>query len=528
MPTVDWWLARNHHRTHKGNALDLDAHPWQRALLQDESRNKVIRKSVQCGVSECVCVSAFACVDRGERVFWVFPTESIRNRFVAERLDPCVKSCPRYTGYALAARSRLRGGRSEADATSLKQFGDAAIAFVGSNSPASFAEFVADWVFVDELDHCDQDMLTRAKDRMGHSNVRGMYRVGNPSLVGYGIDELYTDSDRKRWHVTCTHCGDRQTLDWFVNFIRQIDQDRYELRATDGAVCRTCNGAIDRHSNGEWIADIPGADISGYHVSQLFSGTLTIDDIWKHFQRGLKNQTEMMAFYNAALGEGYKHADAKLYPELVQRCVGQHAQANVGNDCLIGVDPGREIHGVIGFGNKVVRIFALEGESKWRDLQNILNAYGAIAAIDADYDPTEVRRFQEANKGRVYLVSYRSPGQVADYDLDSETRFVKADRTQTMDESHAAILAGDLSLPRDAMSISGFVDQLCTPTRVLVERKLQSGLISKIFVWVDSDKPDHWRHALNYWWLLRKVTGDGHKPFLYVLGQHNRGGPQHG
>jgi hypothetical protein len=274
---------------------------------------------------------------------------------------------------------------------------------------------------------------------------------------------------------------------------------------------------MDRLSDGEWVADIPGMEISGYHVSQLFSGTYTVPEIWAHFQRGLKSQIEMMGFYNAALGEGYKHADAKLYPEIVQRCVGTHGQANIGNDCLIGVDPGREIHGVIGLREKIVRVFALAGESKWAQLQDILNAYGATMMIDADYDPTEVRRFQEANRGRVYLVSYRSPGQVADYDIDPQTRFVKADRTQTMDESHAAILGRDLSLPCDAMSITGFVDQLCTPTRVLVERRLQSGLVNKSFVWVDSDKPDHWRHALNYWWLLRKVVGDSGGKMVFSL-----------
>jgi hypothetical protein len=502
MPTVDLWLATRHHRTHKGNALDLSTHSWQRGMLADPSRDKRAMKAVQCGVSEAMLVSAMACIDRGERVFWVFPTEAIRNRFVAERFDPVLQATPRYLASAMAARGRVRSGHLEADATSLKQLGDAAIAFIGSNSPASFAEFVADWVFVDELDRCDQAMLTLARDRIGHSSVRGFYRVSNPSMIGCGIEALYSASDRKRWMIPCAHCGERQALEWAVNFVRQTDDGRYDLlSAKDGAVCRKCGWEFDRFSvGGEWIAEQAGDGSSGYHVSQLFSGSATVAELYADWERAQGNHSELQRFYNSVLGEGFKAEGAKLYPELLLRIIGQHGQSNIGERCIMGIDVGADIHVVIGDQQgRILRLACLHGTNAFNELQNMVQAYRATAVIDADYDPRTVRQFAERNQGKVYLCSYRTTETITDVDYRPSERLLLANRTQTMDDSHAAIIAGEVSLPRDAMTVPDFVDQMCAPTRI--EEKIDSrhGGTRSVFRWVEGSQADHYRHAFNYY-----------------------------
>ena len=75
---------------------------------------------------------------------------------------------------------------------------------------------------------------------------------------------------------------------------------------------------------------------------------------------------------------------------------------------------------------------------------------------------------------------------------------MKCDRTQTLDESQAAILRQDVKLPRDAASVPDFYQQMCAPTRIFDPVKQR-------FRWEEGSQPDHYRHAVNYAWLARSI-----------------------
>ena len=52
-----------------------------------------------------------------------------------------------------------------------------------------------------------------AKERLAHSDYKRILELSNPSLPGYGIDEVYQASDQRHWMLKCPGCGAWTALD---------------------------------------------------------------------------------------------------------------------------------------------------------------------------------------------------------------------------------------------------------------------------------------------------------------------------
>lgn len=517
-PTRDWYIASTHHRTHKGTALDFARHPFQVGILQDKAQHKVIEKATQCGVSELEIDHAMSLLDQGRNVFWVFPDERLRNQMVKDRIDPSISNTPHYLMLVARAGQRSRRGKDASDDVTIKQLGVASLALVGSNSESSFKSFSADDAIIDELDQCDARNLAMVPDRFAHSQYRTTWKVGNPTISGYGIDALYAESDRKHWFIACEHCGERQPLDWFVNVAREISEGTFEPRASGArpsglgclatnppptacddlsALCRKCERPLNRLASGEWVAEYPDRSISGYQINQIFSGSVPLSEMWDAFVRGLGNETERMRFYNSVLGLPYESTGAKLSEAILDRCVEESfPQESTGEGCFAGIDVGSLNHVIVLDGDRVLRIQAVHS---FAELDEVMSAFGVrCAVIDAMPETRMAREFAERWQGRVLLCTFVKSDQVKDFAVDYGAATIKADRTQTLDESHAALLAGAIALPRDAASVPDFYAQMIAPTRVFDQER-------QVFRWVEGSQADHYRHALNYAWLARNV-----------------------
>ncbi len=495
-PTVEWYLAQNEHRTSRGGKLDFNRHRYQVSILKDKAQILVVRKSTQCGISECEIVHAIACVDQGRNVFWVFPDERLRNSFAKDRIDPAINASEYYTARAVAANKRLRHGRDASDEVALKQIGNGSIAMVGGNSAAAFKSFSADDAIVDEVDQCKQSNLANVPDRLAHSDFRTIWWIGNPTISGFGIDKRYADSDQKVWHVRCPSCNDYQPLDWFVNVVREVEEGCFELRG-DGVVCRKCEAPLDRLGPGEWVAKHPGREVSGYHISQIFSGSVPVIEMWQSFQKGLANETEKQRFHNSVLGMPHTSEGAQLTHAVLDKCVGDHPMVSTGEECFMGVDVGSVLNTVIFDGKG--RVLWIGLKRQFEELDNLMSQYGVIlAVVDALPETRKAREFASRHPSQVLLCTFVKSTRVPDFKADYGAQTVSADRTQTLDDSHAAILQGRSPLPRQAASIEDFYAQMCAPVRVFDEAR-------QVFRWEEGSQADHYRHAFNYGWLAKSI-----------------------
>jgi phage terminase large subunit GpA-like protein len=95
--------------------------------------------------------------------------------------------------------------------------------------------------------------------------------VGNPTIVGFGIDYEYAKSDQKKWNIK-HRCGKHINPDFFQHVVREVDKGVYVLRDREWKrdmnrdiypICPHCNKPYDRHQSGLWIPSVE-SDISGY------------------------------------------------------------------------------------------------------------------------------------------------------------------------------------------------------------------------------------------------------------------------
>lgn len=218
-----YYNAYLHHITSKQRRIDFKApgYGFQEQIYFDRSPRICIKKSTQCGISEYLIVRSVSKLKRGRNVFYVIPKWELIKRFVKKRWEASVKYTPEY------ARGLVGEGRSDSQSMALKTMWGANITFVGSNSESGFAEFVADDVIIDELDHCYQDYLPMAEERQGDSEDPTSCRIANPSYPNYGIDVEYKNSNQKKYHVKCPHCNKWLVPDFFKHVVRQTDAGDY-------------------------------------------------------------------------------------------------------------------------------------------------------------------------------------------------------------------------------------------------------------------------------------------------------------
>ncbi len=326
-----YWLAGEHHVTHKNRPFDLGAYPYMRAVLLDQSPMIVGKKSTQGGWTELFMVKTMAALDEGLSVFAVYPTEQLRNRFVRNRFDRSVALTPYY-------RERISGEvtkrLAQSASVSLKHFGTAAIAFIGSGSISAFGEFPADVLLVDEYDNCDQTNLPMAEERLSNSEHRIKWLIGNPTIDGFGISKLYKESDQSRWYIKGT-CGHVIRPEWGKHVVRKIDEAKFEVLDPEWEgpggpeaklICDKCEKPIDRFGKGEWVIENVHGLWRGYHVSKLFSTKMTINEMLDRFDNGLFNPTRAQRFWNGDMGEAFEAKGAKVQIADLQECVGDYAQ----------------------------------------------------------------------------------------------------------------------------------------------------------------------------------------------------------
>ena len=493
------YLAEYHHKNTSGQPIDVLSRPYQIDILKDDSPHIVVMKCVQVGISEILIIKAMAKLYEGWSIIYSLPIESLRNTFVANRIDKTVAIVPFY-------KHGLENATGSSDQTGMKHFWNGVIKLVGSNSTSSFLEFPADLVIIDEKDKSDLDNLELAEDRLQASTHKFKWEVGNPTFSKFGMHKAYIDSDQKRWLIKCHACGEWQSLDFFKNVVRQTDENEYDLLGASGACCRKCLRSIDRLQTGEWVALYPDRPISGYHVNQLFSPTVSIAELWQKFQEAQTNATIMQIFYNSCLGLPYEAVGDNLSAALLEsKCMDDYLMPSTAKGCTAGIDvnwpqlnvrisdyPKPGIRRAVYIG--IVHSFA--------ELTTLLQRYNVkTACIDVAPERHKIAEYQQLHKN-LWAVNYT--GEIAEFwRVKHDERYVTVDRTQGIDAMVSEILNGRNRLPKNFRSLNSneYIEQMAAPKRIL-------DIKAKRYKWDEFGEADHDFHADVYDYLAMRVARD--------------------
>jgi phage terminase large subunit GpA-like protein len=235
------------------------------------------------------------------------PTLEMSETWSKDRLSPMLRDTP-------VLQNRVKDPRARDSGNTLlhKKFPGGHITMAGANSPASLASRPIRIVIGDEIDRyppsagSEGDPVNLAKKRTTTFWNRKLIWVSTPTIKGASrIENLYQQSDQRRYFVPCPHCKKFQILTWGqVKFDKEIPKQAwYE--------CEHCQQQIEsKHKTqmirlGEWRATAEFKDTAGFHLNELYSPWRTFGDVVVDFLKAKDSPEQLKTWVNTSLGETF-------------------------------------------------------------------------------------------------------------------------------------------------------------------------------------------------------------------------------
>jgi len=495
-----------------GRPFDLEGRKYQLEIMRPVTadgkfkHNEVIRKGSQIGITigkviEIVHGAIYGFYPQG--IIDYFPSGKAVEHFSKTRFKPFLddnEELKKYVNDINAVAIRRIAN------TNVNFFGLSATTIIGGEAKDSVAvrSTPADWIIIDERDMVDNEMAKQVNQRLGNSVIRRRSDIGTPKLPEDGTDLLYKKSDMRRWQIKCRKCGKDTCME--SDF-----PDSIGLRSDGSGFprCVHCGNEVFRSQDGRWIPDYPKRDTAGYWASQLLNPNRDLAAVLKEFEDPEAYDLDEAEFYRTVLGLPFVSSeDALSETDVYACCCGDQMRYSHPGPCAMGVDIGEPIHAVIGhrIGRdryKLVKMARLPDWGALHDLADRFNVKSAV--IDAQPEIHRVREFQNQEPYMVHLCYYSEHLKTFDT-WSQEDKIIKVNRTEIFDATHRITTSpGTLLIPRMCEEVKIFAHQMAMAAKVL-ETDKRSGV--KIYRYRKrGDKEDHYRNALNYFYLACQKVG---------------------
>lgn len=475
---------------------------YQIEPMASDHRRLCYMKATQLGITEIEVLKTLHGLIHGKYprgALYLFPTTDDVNEFSKARFGPLIANNREAIG------CYVKIGGKGTDTTSLKRIGNSLLYLRGARLTQSVGSGIEDKESVklrsipadvckfDEADLMDEDVFSKARGRMGDSEVKEEVYLSNPTLPGAGIDALFRKSDQRHWFRRCG-CGE-----WVSAELAFPDCVHVDEKGRGFIACPKCgqNVGPTSHRKGQWVpAKTENSDfMHGYRMSQLMSASNDPLEILNDFNE--PPQGNLGDVYRLRLGLPYVAAEDKLTQAVVLECCGDDVMpTHHAGPCAMGVDVGKIKHVVIGCRVGVDRyeILKVIRLSSWNDIHDLAQRYNVKSAvIDARPYEDEARAFQKAERYRIYLCEY-SENSIIDADYSDVTGLVRVNRTQIFDRTHRLFSNKAIAIPRQCPEIDEFAKQVCATAKVLETNKKTGTAVYRYRKMGD----EHYRNAINY------------------------------
>jgi hypothetical protein len=502
------YMAMMHHKTTQGKPLTFDDKQWLLDIYQDNNSLITIVKCSQIGITELALCAMFMYAKQGNRGLYILPSKEHRKTFVADRINRQKEWCEFY-------EQNIKETTTGSDSNVYKTIFGQGWKFVGSNIRSDFFEFPCQVLFFDEYDLLDQENIIYALDRVSSMRSPIIWKFGNPTRSGFGIQKEFLQSDQREWHVKCNACEHEQILDWYLHFVEKENSDSKEwrLKNKDGnPICLRCQQPFDRLNDGQWIALNPESKVSGYHLTRLFVNKDSTDndivDLFNQFQKAQENPTALQNFHNNYLGITYEHSDFKITDDLLNKCYyrGETKFEPAAHRTIMGVDQGKNFTCVISmvWENEIIDIYYAQVK-RWSDVVDLEKTFNVTSVVvDAQGGGyAEVRDYLTGAAHR-YACYYRPKDQIKNplFNLKQAEQIVEVNRTELLDTVVKRFFDNKTHPRIDYKTILGgdYLKQMTTSSRILD--------VGGRPIWTKGD--DHFFHATAYCHLAKLVSGISH------------------
>lgn len=322
--TVSEWADR-HRLLPQTNAEPgrwrTDRVPYLRQIMDDLStaspvERVVLMKGAQTGGTEAgLNAIGYWIAHAPGMILAVWPSIDMVRRNSRTRIEPLIEGTPILREKIAPARAKDPG-----NTVSLKEFPGGALVMTGANSATGLRSLPARYLVLDEVDAFPADaggegdpVALAVQRTVTFRGRRKIFMISTPTEAGVSrIEKAYTESDRRRYHVPCPHCGTFQPLTW--------SGVKWPEGEPDAAyyACRECGGVIEEQDKpallaaGEWRASAEGdGRTAGYHLSALYSPFETWAEIATDFLAARRDPVRLKAWTNLKLGDPYEDRDSE-------------------------------------------------------------------------------------------------------------------------------------------------------------------------------------------------------------------------
>ncbi len=408
--------------------------PFMRDIVEDifEHPHVTVEKGAQTGFSTLFLAHSFYMVDLLEaNLIYYLPTDKMANRFGQTRFDP-------YVERSQYLKTRMLG----TDQAGLKQIGTHFFYMLGLVSKTGAISIPADEVLFDEVALINRENMDLAQDRILASKLGWQKYFSTPIYEEDGIDELYRESDMRKWTVSCEGCG-RESIPE-----EEFPDNIQDARSRGGKVhiyCVKCGKPLNV-DRGCWIAEHPErTDLRGYRVPQLAIKDARIDLIWNRWKKAQGKPEKVARVRRSALGiadSGNMQPINSKTLEIVEAASDYYFQDSSDLPCAIGIDMGDNAHIAVlapyGDGFRIIAAFHIDVEDllsyipRWEIAYNV-----GCLIIDAMPYKTESKRVVRALTQAVGFIQYFKSNykETTEGEDEKEVLVIQVDRDESLDET---------------------------------------------------------------------------------------------
>ena len=513
------WITEN--TTYAGQPYSYTDHEFQEKILSDTSKDVVISKCSQIGMSESAARMALALVNvlRPYTVAYTLPTAHFAGTFAKTRMDPVIAG----------SKEMMNSVHKTNNNNEVKQFGHSFLYIRGAASANAPISIPCDHLIHDEVDFSDQEVLGQYFSRLTHSKWKRTTKLSTPTLPDFGISKAFQKSRRHFNMCKCDHCNHYFIPDYyqhvkipgFYDDLVTVDKSVLaKIRFLEAQVhCPSCGKIpslqIDRR---EWVCENPDENFvaAGYQITPFDApNVIKCSDLLEASTK----YDRIQDFVNFNLGLPAEDTESTLTAE---DFVGVFVQAEVPGSMqyVMGIDVGNTYHfcvaGVDAWGGMFVvhteqcpmgsaRAKYHELRLKYRVICSVIDsmphAETVMALQETDVNlyasvymrsksittHTVIEKGAEADKGKGFVRQVNVNRSRA---LDGYMEFIRANHLTVRDgEERGTIIAHHMSMKR--------VKMYDTDSQEMS------------FSWQKTDGIDHYHHTFLYAWIASKIKGVG-------------------
>ena len=404
--SIHYFLEKYDIRNEQGLPIEFHERAFLWDIYADMSDKQVVLKAPQIGLTTLMLIKSFWVAKyKVWDIIYTLPTSSDVVDMAGGKINRILAQNPIFMKWT-----------SDKDSVEQKAVGEARIYYRGTFTNRQAMMVASKLNIHDEVDASNPEVITQYETRLQAEPNGWRWYFSHPSIVGAGVDQYWQKSDQKEWFIQCGFCKEYQ----FLEFPESINQEK------NCYCCKFCQAELsdDMRRKGEWRKRFPQAEFSGYHISQLMCPWIPASKIIKDFK-----EKEPQYFFNFVLGLPYADNKSKVSLETIKSLLTENVQRK--GRVIFGVDTGIKIRWTVGDMNG---LFDYGEVDSYEELQRACDKYKDwIMVVDQGGDIIGVRKFEENNRGKVFLCYFQQDKksmQIVKWGESEENGRVMADRNR--------------------------------------------------------------------------------------------------